>query len=511
MRIYPGALAQIGVHEYAHHLLDHRRRIAEGSLARIDAEFEADFHAILNGVQIGEAPSAMYYFFKAVADIESYARTLGSRDYESGACRAANVEDIAGALGIAPIVLLGAVDGGGRLARNSPETLRETAERLRAEPPPAPGSGACGRVSEQMLGEAHAELARLAAMLAGHAGILFAEDTETAAGLGLGDPAAFELIRRLEAKSAGFEHLDGLAAQAISRLIQRVEYAGAEPAIAAELDRIDRLGSARPPRARLRAPAEGQGRADALRCRHAAGDAAARGPPGARGRRHLRPRSIRSLDEPRDDRRDAGALRGGGEPRGGSGAQRHRRAGADRCGPAARLDAGGRRRGRLPGDRLLRIAAAAATSACAARFRGAMIERGPVSAPGAFACVDSFQECYASGAAAGQKPLQLWRSAMYVARFSYDVLPVNRDRAIEFIRRELEAAREKGLSARLLVPLTRGPTGGPALQFEIELTSLDQLEQFRHRGVGSPEEASDWMHSFSEDPSRAAGRRESCV
>jgi hypothetical protein len=87
---------------------------------------------------------------------------------------------------------------------------------------------------------------------------------------------------------------------------------------------------------------------------------------------------------------------------------------------------------------------------------------------------------------------------MYVARFSYDVLPANRERAIEFIRRELEAARQKGLGARLLVPLTRSPAGGPALQFEIELTSLDQLEQFRHAGVGSPEQASDWMHAFSE-------------
>src|SRR5687767_7349632 len=87
---------------------------------------------------------------------------------------------------------------------------------------------------------------------------------------------------------------------------------------------------------------------------------------------------------------------------------------------------------------------------------------------------------------------------MYVARFSYDVLPVNRDRAVDFIRREVEAAREKGLSARLLVPLTRGLTGGAGLQFEIELTSLDQLEKFRHRGVGSPEEAADWMHAFSE-------------
>lgn len=87
---------------------------------------------------------------------------------------------------------------------------------------------------------------------------------------------------------------------------------------------------------------------------------------------------------------------------------------------------------------------------------------------------------------------------MYVARFSYDVLPVNRDRAVDFIRREVEAAREKDLAARLLVPLTRGSAGAPALQFEIELTSLDQLEQFRHRGVGSVAEAGDWMRAFSE-------------
>jgi hypothetical protein len=87
---------------------------------------------------------------------------------------------------------------------------------------------------------------------------------------------------------------------------------------------------------------------------------------------------------------------------------------------------------------------------------------------------------------------------MFIARFSYDVLPVNRDRAMEFIRREVEAAREKGLTARLLVPLTRGLSGGAGLQFEIELTSLDQLEQFRHRGVGSAEEAGDWMRAFSE-------------
>jgi hypothetical protein len=86
---------------------------------------------------------------------------------------------------------------------------------------------------------------------------------------------------------------------------------------------------------------------------------------------------------------------------------------------------------------------------------------------------------------------------VYLARFSYDVLPANRQSAIEFIRREVEAARAAGLKARLLVPLTRGQ-GGAALQFEVELTKLDQLDQFRHRGVGSGEETGEWMHAFSE-------------
>ncbi len=86
---------------------------------------------------------------------------------------------------------------------------------------------------------------------------------------------------------------------------------------------------------------------------------------------------------------------------------------------------------------------------------------------------------------------------MYLARFSYDLLPINRQRAIDFIRREVEAARGSGLNARLLVPLTR-PSGGAALQFEVELTSLDQLDEFRHRGAGSKEETGDWMHAFSE-------------
>jgi hypothetical protein len=86
---------------------------------------------------------------------------------------------------------------------------------------------------------------------------------------------------------------------------------------------------------------------------------------------------------------------------------------------------------------------------------------------------------------------------MYLARFSYDVLPVNRQRAIGFIRREVEAAQGNGLQARLLVPLTRAH-GGAALHFEVEIANLDELDRFRHRGVGSGEETGDWMHAFSE-------------
>jgi hypothetical protein len=85
---------------------------------------------------------------------------------------------------------------------------------------------------------------------------------------------------------------------------------------------------------------------------------------------------------------------------------------------------------------------------------------------------------------------------MYLARFSYDVLPSNRARALDFIRHEVNAARREGLNARLLVPLTRGEAGA-ALQFEVDLTDLGQLETLRHRG-GPGEDAGDWMRAFSE-------------
>jgi len=86
---------------------------------------------------------------------------------------------------------------------------------------------------------------------------------------------------------------------------------------------------------------------------------------------------------------------------------------------------------------------------------------------------------------------------LYLVRFSYDVRPVDREAALSFIRREVEAAHARGLAARLLVPLTRAH-GGASLQFEVELANLDQFDAFRQRGVDSEDETGDWMRAFSE-------------
>jgi hypothetical protein len=85
----------------------------------------------------------------------------------------------------------------------------------------------------------------------------------------------------------------------------------------------------------------------------------------------------------------------------------------------------------------------------------------------------------------------------YLARFSYDVRPADRQRALDLIRREVEAAGRAGRAARLLVPLTRGPGGGAALQFEVALESLDQLEQVRH-GSDPDDDVGELMRVFSE-------------
>ena len=85
---------------------------------------------------------------------------------------------------------------------------------------------------------------------------------------------------------------------------------------------------------------------------------------------------------------------------------------------------------------------------------------------------------------------------MYVARFSYAIRPVDRDRAMELLGQEVEAAQGQGLQARLLVPLTR-PSGGAALQYEVALPSLDAFETFREQGIDGEAGTRAWMRDLS--------------
>ncbi|MFL5760751.1 MAG: hypothetical protein ACJ789_13570 [Thermomicrobiales bacterium] len=85
---------------------------------------------------------------------------------------------------------------------------------------------------------------------------------------------------------------------------------------------------------------------------------------------------------------------------------------------------------------------------------------------------------------------------MYIARFSYNIKPIDRERALALLVREVTAANEQGLRARLLVPLTR-PPGGAALQYEIAVDNLDAIEQFREHGVGGEADTRAWLHELS--------------
>lgn len=76
--------------------------------------------------------------------------------------------------------------------------------------------------------------------------------------------------------------------------------------------------------------------------------------------------------------------------------------------------------------------------------------------------------------------------------------PASRNAAIETIRKEVEAARLQNLQARLLIPQTRGRDGA-ALEYELEVESLDALDRFREKAIdGDRQETHEWMRSLSD-------------
>ena len=213
--LFYSALWQIAQHEYAHHYLEHASRLGANQISRIDAEFEADLFAITNGVQAGDAVSAMYYFFDGLADIESFTQKLSTPDYESGSCRASNVDNITTFIGVIPLLLLDAASGGGfRLTRNSPAELRAAIGKHfnRAVPTLKPGS--CGLVAKVALGGTFDELKRLSARMNADAELLFAKKEH------LDNERASRLVRDLVTMTESFRYADGIASKSIAMVLR---------------------------------------------------------------------------------------------------------------------------------------------------------------------------------------------------------------------------------------------------------------------------------------------------
>jgi tetratricopeptide (TPR) repeat protein len=224
------ALGQMGKHEYAHHLLRHADRMGSGSIARIDAEFEADFYAVLNGVQAGEFPGAMSYFFDVMADMEPEAKR--SPDYESGKCRATNIHDITNVFGLTSMMMVRFAFADRQFKLTPEVELPKVARELAERGAPKPSEKSCGRLSGVVLREAHVELASLTALMAEYAHLLPRRNGE----LALEEPEALTLIERLQEQARGFKHIRGLAAQILSAIVSRVSLAVTEAEVSRRLD-----------------------------------------------------------------------------------------------------------------------------------------------------------------------------------------------------------------------------------------------------------------------------------
>jgi tetratricopeptide (TPR) repeat protein len=210
------ALRQVVMHECAHHYLGHFELLRQRQIARKDAEFEADLFAVLNGIEAGEPPSSMYYFFSALAAMEASTQGLGSAHYDSFTERRSNVEAIVACLGFECTLLTDAAFGGGfSLSGNSPDMLRSACDELLQRPEPDFDGAGQGRLAAAVLGEMHAELRSLLARLAADAPLLFSTDASF-------DPArAGALTRSLAEAARSFRHLHQIAAKCIALFLRR--------------------------------------------------------------------------------------------------------------------------------------------------------------------------------------------------------------------------------------------------------------------------------------------------
>jgi hypothetical protein len=232
--IYESTLNQVMMHEYAHHFLDHFARIRMQKITRVDAEFEADLFAALNGVQAAEPPSAMYYFFKGLADIERYTKRLSTEDYESAFCRSKNVENITGHISAMPIFLLDASLGGGYyLSRNSPSAIRSFANKDFPKEPPDLLPESCGRLAKIMMDNTFQELRQLYLRMEKDLEFLFDREKDV-------DIArANSFLRDLSKMSGDFRYMNGIAAKSVALMLRGWGLKGRN--LAPIIGQIDRL------------------------------------------------------------------------------------------------------------------------------------------------------------------------------------------------------------------------------------------------------------------------------
>lgn len=214
--IYQSALSQVAMHEYAHHFLDHFDRISSKTIARADAEFEADFFAVMNGVQDGDAASAMFYFFMGLAAIEHHTDKLVTKQYESGSCRANNIDNITGFIKTAPLLILDTSFGGDYVLKmNSPSLIQATAKEQFGGPPPTLKSEtSCGKLEKVALGQAFEEMKLIYLRVALDSELLLSESDK------FDFSRANRLLQDLSKISQGFLYMNGIAAKSLALMIR---------------------------------------------------------------------------------------------------------------------------------------------------------------------------------------------------------------------------------------------------------------------------------------------------
>jgi hypothetical protein len=219
LAIYNGALHQIVMHEYAHLLLNHPKRLQAHQIQRADAEFEADIFAILDAIQIGEPSFAMHYFFGPIATIESRTTKLTTADYEPSACRDNNAMTIARSTGgILPMLLIDASFGGGiEFSRNSPDFIRKQGQAYLSTPP-APASGPCGKVGNVPLQATFDELRQLYSRMEPDLDLLFSLDQKE---IENSTPRLARLAGDLAAISMRFRYMNGVSAKCLALMLRK--------------------------------------------------------------------------------------------------------------------------------------------------------------------------------------------------------------------------------------------------------------------------------------------------